>query len=108
MARAEQVCADHAKCYGAGDYRVLGADLKNVAWPLVPVTPKLPQTCARITTCMHQNRDRRLSLEERKGTWMCVNKVCELVPAFKCLDFACVELVFVVCLVFACLLSQTM
>jgi len=75
--------------------------LKDIAWPLVPektrnkikfMTPEAaelqmqaqfePRTVARITTCMQQNRDRKVSLEERKRTWRRVDKDGELVPAF--------------------------
>mmetsp|Transcript_141459 Transcript_141459/g.451772 ORF Transcript_141459/g.451772 Transcript_141459/m.451772 type:complete len:426 (-) Transcript_141459:81-1358(-) len=75
--------------------------LKDIAWPLVPErtrnkikfmtleaallqmqTEFEPQTCARITACMQQNRDRNVSLEERQRTWMRVDKDGELVPAF--------------------------
>mmetsp|Transcript_103024 Transcript_103024/g.276795 ORF Transcript_103024/g.276795 Transcript_103024/m.276795 type:complete len:197 (+) Transcript_103024:3-593(+) len=75
--------------------------LKDIAWPLVPErtrnkikfmtleaallqmqTELEPQTCARITACMQQNRDRKVSLEERKRTWRRVDKDGELVPAF--------------------------
>eukprot|EP00444_Apocalathium_aciculiferum_P002202 CAMPEP_0183400674 /NCGR_PEP_ID=MMETSP0370-20130417/12750_1 /TAXON_ID=268820 /ORGANISM="Peridinium aciculiferum, Strain PAER-2" /LENGTH=403 /DNA_ID=CAMNT_0025582007 /DNA_START=57 /DNA_END=1268 /DNA_ORIENTATION=- len=75
--------------------------LKDAAWPVVPektrnkikfMTPEqakqnmqilfAPETSLRIAACMDQNRDQKLSLEDRQRTWMRVDKHGELVPAF--------------------------
>jgi len=73
--------------------------LKDVVWPLVPEKTKakvrflseeeaqehIKTTCdeevaGRILAAMQQNRDNRLSLEQRKQSWMRVNESGQLVP----------------------------
>jgi len=75
--------------------------LKDALWPLISEKTKtkvkflsqeqagdyLQATCdedvaGRILAVMAQNRDSRLSLEDRKSTWMRVDKQGHLVPAF--------------------------
>jgi hypothetical protein len=77
--------------------------LKNALWPAVPARTKAkvrfvsfeqarehlftvcPTDVAnRILATMEQNRDRSLSLEQRKASWMRVDQHGDLVSAFPC------------------------
>jgi hypothetical protein len=75
--------------------------LKDAVWPLLPEKTAakvkfltaaeaqafVGESCpadvsGRIHSSMDQNRDSRVSLEERKRSWMCVNEEGAVVPAF--------------------------